>query len=147
RLVEYQPDPELGQVYQPSQVGALGTFNADGHRGPDTDWSRPVVVAVGDSQAFGQGVADAVVWTVRLEELLRRAGSDAQVVNTAHPGFGPIQQAVRLERVLLRSTPRAILVRVSIENRPFYAPKPEELERMQAETVARQRVRAATKLV
>jgi hypothetical protein len=144
RQHEYGPDPELGARFRPGQEAFRGRVNADGHRGPDTDWSRPLLVGLGDSQAFGSGVPDEAVWTSRLTELLHEP-----VVNAAHPGFGPFQQSVELRRTLERGQDavRGILVRVSIEDRNFTPPAPEALPAIQADTEARGRLRAWTRVV
>jgi len=149
RQLEYQPDPELGGVYCPSQSSPMVTINSDGHRGKETDWSRPALVAVGDSQAWGSGVPDSDVWAARLEELLHdHAGlKDLQVVNASHPGHGPYHQYVRMRRVLEAHNVRAVLVRVSIEDRRFTAPRPEELPQLVADAEWRQRVRSITKVL
>jgi hypothetical protein len=147
RQLEYQPDSELGGVYCPGQSSSMVRINSDGHRGKDTDWSRPVFVAVGDSQSWGSGVPDADVWTVRLEDFLHdKAGLEAvQVVNASHPGHGPYHHFVRLRRVLEAHQVRAVLVRVSIEDRRFTAPPPDELPRLVKEAEWRQQVRSVTK--
>ncbi len=149
RQLEYQPDPELGAVFCPGQSSSLVTVNSDGHRGKDTDWDRPVILAVGDSQAWGSGVPDGDVWTARLEDLLHEHSGlkDLQVVNASHPGHGPYQQLVRMRRVLEAHKVRAVLVRVSIEDRRFTAPGSEELPRLVAEAEWRQQVRSITKFL
>jgi len=149
RQLEYQPDPELGAVYCPGQSSSQVTVNSDGHRGKDTDWDRPVILAVGDSQAWGSGVPDRDVWTTRLEDFLHeRSGlRDFQVVNASHPGHGPYQQFVRMRRVLEAHKVRAVLVRVSIEDRRFTAPRAGELPRLVAEAEWRQQVRSITKFL
>src|SRR5260370_945761 len=98
--LESMPDEELGGIVAPSQRGYdwLGNFsvqsvpitvNSDGHRGRDTDWSGPVLLAVGDSQGWGTGVADDEVYTAVLETWLREqpGQSEVQVVNASGPGF------------------------------------------------------------
>src|SRR4051812_44163223 len=124
RQMEYRSDPELVGILRPGQWSALETVNSDGHRGKETDWTKPALVAVGDSQGWGAGLADEAVWTARLEELLHRKLDlpDVQVVNASHPGHGPYHQYVRLRRVLEAHKVEAVLVRVSIEDRTFSAP-------------------------
>jgi hypothetical protein len=144
RQHEYGPDPVLGARFRPGQETYRGRVNADGHRGPETDWSRPVLVGLGDSQAFGSGVADDAVWTSRLAALVNE-----QVVNAAHPGFGPYQQSVELRRLLARDRKsiEAILVRVSIEDRNFTPPAPETLPAIQADVEKRAHLRVWTRVV
>ncbi|MBI1915835.1 MAG: hypothetical protein HYS12_14040 [Planctomycetes bacterium] len=149
RQLEYQPDPDLGGVFRPGQSSSMVTVNRDGHRGKDTDWLRPVLLAVGDSQSWGSGVPDADVWTARLEDFLHEKPDlgAIQVVNASHPGHGPYHQFVRMRRVLEAHKVRAVLVRVSIEDRRFTAPRPEELPRLVAEVEWRQQVRSVTKFL
>lgn len=139
RQHEYGPDPELGARFRPGQDAARGRVNADGHRGPETDWARGCFVGLGDSQAFGSGIADGATWTARLGSYLGEP-----VVNAAHPGFGPYQQAVELRRVLerARGPVRGVLVRVSIEDRNFTPPDPAALPAIQADVERRGQVRA-----
>src|SRR5437762_2325073 len=147
RQMEYQPDPELVGVLRPGQASLKEHINSDGHRGKETDWTKPAIVAVGDSQGWGTGLPDDVIWTARLENLLhRRLGlNDVQVVNASHPGHGPHHQYVRLRRVLEAHKVEAALVRVSIEDRNFTAPSPAELPALAAAVASRQTVRTVTK--
>src|ERR1051326_3137315 len=61
RALEYQPDQDLGAVLRPNQragswMGEMTylsppiTLNADGHRGPETDWPQPALLTLGDSE-------------------------------------------------------------------------------------------------
>lgn len=158
--LEYRPDRELGGVLRPDQVGYvwLGnmslqsppiTINRDGHRGRDTDWSRPVMLVVGDSESFGAGVEDPEVWTARLESALRRRPELAalQVVNASHPGHGPYHQVVFLRRALEAHRVDGVLVRVAVGQRNFRVPLPAELEREIATAQWRERLRSVTKFV
>lgn len=145
------PDPDLGRRIKPNQDAYLGRINSDGHRGQETDWDRPMVVVVGDSQAFGHGMADDEVWTSHLSRLLNEssASEPIQVVNAAHPAAGPYHQLVELRRVLARQPRhlRAILVRVDIEDRYFVAPLGGKLKELQAETQKREELRAWTRFL
>src|SRR5262249_18580259 len=84
-----------------------------------------------------------------LEDLLNeKAGLEGiQVVNASHPGHGPYHQFIRMRRVLEAHNVRAVLVRVSIEDRRFTAPRPEELPRLVQEAEWRQQVRSVTKFL
>src|SRR5260370_17024942 len=99
--LESMPDEELGGIVAPSQRGydLLGNFsvqsapitvNSDGHRGRDTDWSGPVLLAVGDSQGWGTGVADDEVYPAVLETwLLGQPGQGCgQRAHASGTGFG-----------------------------------------------------------
>ncbi len=158
--LESMPDEELGGIVAPSQRGydLLGNFsvqsvpitvNSDGHRGRDTDWSGPVLLAVGDSQGWGTGVADDEVYTAVLETWLREqpGQGDVQVVNASGPGFGPHQQLVMLRRVLAKHSSAGVLVRVSIEDRFFEPLVGADLERAVAAARRRFAIRRVTKFL
>jgi len=160
RQLEYEPDADLDGRLAPSQVGYVWlanmslqspriTLNRDGHRGADTDWAQPVVLAVGDSEWFGAGVADDEVWTRHLERDLRPATGleRLQVVNAGHPGFGPYHEFVAFRRVLRAHRVEAVIVRVAIGQRNF-GPVP-AAERQQRLKAAQRRavVRRVTKFL
>ena len=79
-----QPDDELGWVLPPSSsfefVGQQVTTNARGWRGPLPGDLN--VAVVGDSSAFGHGVADDETFAALLDERL-----DATVLNLGVPGY------------------------------------------------------------
>ena len=105
----YVADPSVGYVLTPGFRGELrrsefrdtiriGEF---GFRGADP---RPLsepslrVLVLGDSQAFGFGVADDETMSVQLERLLqaRYVGTDVQVMNGGVPGYGTADQLAML---------------------------------------------------
>ncbi|MCI0459324.1 MAG: hypothetical protein L0Z62_20435 [Gemmataceae bacterium] len=149
RQLEYQPDEELGGVLAPGQWTVGERVNRDGHRGRDTDWSRPVILAVGDSQGWGAGVADEQVWTARLEQQLRRERDYAtfQVVNASHPGHGPYHQYLRARRVFEKHAVDVMIVRVSLEDWSFTPTPARELPELVEAARARQSLRRYTKFV
>jgi hypothetical protein len=149
RQLEYQPDPELVGVLAPGQRSARETVNRDGHRGKDTDWSAPVILAVGDSQGWGAGVADDEVWTARLEQRLKRgrAYTAFQVVNASHPGHGPYHHYLRARRVLEKHRVDLLLVRVSLEDWNFRPAPPKQVPELIESARFRQAVRSYTKFL
>jgi lysophospholipase L1-like esterase len=149
RQIEYQPDEELVSILAPGQQSLHETVNRDGHRGKDTDWSAPVILAVGDSQGWGAGVADDEVWTTRLEQRLKRQGAYAafQVVNASHPGFGPFQHYARARRVLEKHRVDLLLVRVSIEDLNFRPTPAKQVPELFAAAQSRQALKQYTKFV
>ena len=155
--LEYQPDADIGGILRPSQRGYVWlanmslqtppiTLNRDGHRGAETDWSRPVVLALGDSEWFGAGVEDGQVWTVLLQDDLRGElnRDDVQVVNASHPGFGPAHYALVLRRLLATRHLDLVLVRVET-NHSFKLPSPSDRPREFAAAQRRQTMRRFTK--
>ena len=98
----YRYHPLIGYVGLPdvhwlAPWGKLVTQNARGERGPEVPFERgPAarVVLLGDSQAWGFGVADDETLGVRLAESLDRRGrSGVEVVNLGTSGYG-IDQSV-----------------------------------------------------
>lgn len=66
--------------------------NANGYRGaPLREGEHPRVICIGDSVTFGLGVGDAETYPRRLEERLREAGLDVEVINTGTPGYSAFQ--------------------------------------------------------
>ncbi len=132
RRLAYTPDDRLEGVLAPSQEGfiwladvsmksPLVRLNSDGHRGPETDWTRPFVLAIGDSESMGAGVRDEETWTAELIPRLRAATGrpDLQLVNASHPGHGIFHETVVLDRVLARGRPELVIARIAIGQRNF----------------------------
>jgi hypothetical protein len=160
RQLEYGPDREFGGRLAPDQRGFVWlasmslqsptiTLNHDGHRGRDTNWSKPVVLVVGDSEWFGAGVGDDRVWTRVLEgELRRRPGlRELQVVNACHPGDGAYHELMVARRVLGEHAVLAIIARISIGQRNFKAIAPADRARRFEQAQVRYRIRRLTKFI
>ena len=77
-------------------LGPPARINRLGLRGPDPDSTRPHILVLGDSFAFGWGVQDDETFSARLH---RWAGGSVSVVNGGHPGYGIFQMAATLRRV------------------------------------------------
>ena len=81
-------------------------INSDGYRGPlaplakDPKTSR--VLVIGDSVAFGYGVADQDSFPRQLENL----GSQREVLNFGVGGYNPYNEAAVLEGKAMRYAPR-----------------------------------------
>jgi lysophospholipase L1-like esterase len=76
--------------------GQTVTHNAQGNRGPDVAFEKPPgvtrVVVVGDSQAWGYGVADDETIPAQLSRLLNEGGAARyEVVNLGVGGYGTDQ--------------------------------------------------------
>lgn len=96
-------DPELGwspiaNAHRPDWGGV--TTNSAGYRSPEIDPSRRPVLLLGDSVAWGYGVADADTPSSHLDRLLSPSG--LQVHNLAVSGYDVGQYVLRLERELGR---------------------------------------------
>lgn len=144
--LEFEPDRELDARLAPGQRGFLWlanmsmrtppiTVNREGHRGAEDDWTRPVILVVGDSEWFGAGVEDEEVWPRVLERRLNSPprGQPVHVVNASQPGYGPYHQAVVIDRLLARHPVDIMIVRVSIAQWNFQpVPEAERDARMAA---------------
>ncbi len=93
--------------------GAPVSVNALGWRGPvlaPTRGAAPRFVLLGDSMAFGYGVADDATFGAALA----RAG--LEVVNLGVEGFGPDQALLRFEREGRGFAPDAVVLGVCLDN-------------------------------
>ena len=90
----------------------LTTINSLGFRGREVA-PRPEVMRVmlvGDSIAFGIGVADHETFASRLD------GQGLEVVNLAVEGYGPEQSLLRLEREGLALAPDVVVMNLCLDN-------------------------------
>lgn len=102
----YLDDPQVGHRLEPGQR----TFNhdeplrvnAEGVRGPEYAAQPPAgtrrILALGDSQTFGNGLAFDETWPAQLEQRLDAAGGRWQVINGGLAGTDTWQH----ERILAR---------------------------------------------
>lgn len=109
----------LGWVPRPGAVFAVGgartTINALGYRGPAVapgDARHSKIVVLGDSVAFGYGVADEDTFSARLDALL----AETDVVNLAVPGYGVDQDLLRFEAEGQAYRPALVLLNVCLAN-------------------------------
>lgn len=156
--LEYQVDKTLVATLRPNQRGFvwLGnmsykspiiTVNRDGHRGEETDWSKPTVLTIGNSESFGTTVTDQQVWTSRLEMKFGQIPGleTVQVVNAAHPGHGPYDHYVRLKRIMESHDASMVIVRVDMGDRTFRRVPPSKLPNELEKAKFRLSVRKYTK--
>lgn len=105
-------------------------INREGFRGPDMDSEREkgkrVLMGLGDSFTFGQGVAFEETFLQRLEGALNAAGGPGRVVtvNAAKPGWNTAQELrYLLEGGFERHRPRALVLQFTLndaEIQPYY---------------------------
>ena len=98
-------DPVLGHRVMPNSAG----YDAWGFRNASVPLSAPVV-AIGDSQTFGAGVARRVSWPAVLE-----AYTGQPVYSLSLSGYGPFQYAQLLVKAL-QLAPEYVLVGLYIGN-------------------------------
>ena len=126
-LVE-RPQASLAQLHRYSEVygweprpgavaivdGQRATINSRGWRGHEYPLartsSRTRVLMLGDSIAFGYGVADEDTFASLLEE------RGYEVVNLAVPGYGTDQSLLRLEREGMAYSPDVVLLHFCLHN-------------------------------
>ena len=111
--------PAYGWTGRPGAVAAMGegrvTLNRFGYRGRELPARRSGstrVVVIGDSIAFGYGVADEQTFTHLLDA--RDNGIDA--ANMGVQGFGPGQELLLLQRDGLRTDPDVVVLAVCLKN-------------------------------
>ncbi len=114
--------PDAAGDYPDDNVPLLVETNAWGLRGPDCDVASEAlrVVVLGDSYAFGWGVAEAACFPRRLEALLRARHGDRplSVINAGVPGYGPSQQLAMLRRIAGHVRPDVVISTFSLANDP-----------------------------
>jgi hypothetical protein len=84
--------PHTTHRYLSGEFDTLATINNLGFRGAPIEIRRSDrmrIVAIGDSFTFGYGVGDEETWPFHLEQDLKRAGLDVEVLNLGRPGAGP----------------------------------------------------------
>ncbi len=107
------PDDLVGRIPKPGisvrippgftvSIGDHGT-RRNGETPPRAE--RPLLLAVGDSFAFGDGVDDDESWPAILERLV-----GSRVINAAVPGFGLDQAVLRAEQLAGVYAPDTIVV-------------------------------------
>ncbi len=106
------PDAVLGSIPRPgivlhdaSRIITIGEHGVRGNGNSPPRADHPVMLVVGDSFVFGDGVSDDESWPAILERL-----SGGRVINAAVPGFGLDQAVLRAEQVAAVYAPDIIIV-------------------------------------
>jgi lysophospholipase L1-like esterase len=100
------PDGALGFAYRPGAQVARGTINALGTRGPvppPDESPEPLrLLVVGDSTAYGYGVADdESFWSLAARAIAAaHPGAPVEPIVAAAPGYSSWQSRVLVERML-----------------------------------------------
>ena len=121
----YDFDPELGHALRRGQTAfthdRLVRINALGVRGAEVT-PRPApgtvrVLALGDSQTFGNGLDLAQTWPKQLEQRLHAApGSRWEVVNAGVPGTDTWQHEILLRRLVAAVHPHAVVLALYVND-------------------------------
>lgn len=122
RVYFAEPHPLFGWHNRPGLAGTYGgdefvtfvTINADGQRGPTHPTERVPgkrrIAVLGDSQTWGDGVADDQTYVARLD------GGDTEVLSFATPGWGTDQQILVLDAEAARWSPDVVVLALFIGN-------------------------------
>jgi lysophospholipase L1-like esterase len=114
----HQPDERLGWVLIPGEHGYTidqpVTINALGFRSPEIAVLKQPggvrVLCLGDSQTFGNGVAQDATYPARLQSLLaaRLAARRVEVINAGVQAYDTIQEVSQLELLAPRLKPDVV---------------------------------------
>lgn len=122
RVYFAEPHPLLGWHNRPGLAGTYGgdefvtfvTINADGQRGPSHPIERVPgkrrIAVLGDSQTWGDGVADDETFVARLD------GGDTEMLSFATPGWGTDQQILVLDTEAARWSPDVVVLALFVGN-------------------------------
>lgn len=117
--------PERGYQLRPGFDGTTRTgvhlaINALGMRGPDTTREKPAgvrrILVLGDSVAFGWGVAEPEIFARRIEKQLRsELACPVEVLNASVSGYGSVEEADYFLSEGLALAPDVVLI-YQVEN-------------------------------
>lgn len=103
------PDSSLGWVMKPNQhsytIDKPVVTNSDGFRSPPVRQPKPAsglrIICLGDSQTFGNGVAQDETYPARLQTRLtaRESSASVEVINAGIQAYGIHQEVRLLERI------------------------------------------------
>jgi lysophospholipase L1-like esterase len=125
RVYFAEPHPLYGWRNRPGLAGTYGgdefttfvTINEAGQRGPSHPVARVPgkrrIAVLGDSQTWGDGVADDETFVARLD------GGDTEVLSFATPGWGTDQQLLVFDNEAARYAPDVVVVALFIGNDLF----------------------------
>lgn len=128
-------DKDLGWSYIPfgsteGDYGGYYTFNKEGYRVENadnsTDFSKPIILIIGDSMLFGHGLDFKDTFGYKLKEKLQ---NEYEVINFAVQAYGTDQMYLMLQRVFPIYKPKIVIMdfvtehilrNVSRDRREFY---------------------------
>jgi len=114
----FQYDSQLGWVNVPGfrgqTYGKRLTINSTGLRNREVAFEKPAgvgrILVLGDSFAWGQGVADEDTFATILEKSLADSGRKWEVINTAVSGWGTDQEYLYLQQTGFKYAPDIVVV-------------------------------------
>jgi len=122
RVYFAEPDALLGWRNRPGLAGPYGgdefvtwvTINPDGQRGPSHPRARVAgkrrIAVLGDSQTWGDGVADGETFVALLDR------DDTEMLSFATPGWGTDQQLLELDNEAARYAPDVVVLATFVGN-------------------------------
>jgi lysophospholipase L1-like esterase len=132
----YDYDPEMGHTLRPAQTAfthdrpvrtnSLGLRDRDVEQDPQSGTLR--VLALGDSQTFGNGLDLSDTWPKQLECKLQVDNTRWEVVNAGVPGTDTWQHEILLRRLLKATHPHLVVLALYVND---VAPRP-DLQRIRA---------------
>lgn len=116
---QYEYDPEIGHWLKPDQkafthdklveINSLGIRDREYTSNPASGTYR--ILAVGDSQTFGNGLASTDTWPKQLEHVLNKNNNTQfEVINSGLPGSDTWQHEIILQRMLKNYNPTTIVL-------------------------------------
>ena len=121
----YDFDPETEHVLRPGQATSTHDhpvrINSLGLRDGEIEQERRPgvlrVLALGDSQTFGAGLALADTWPKQLERMLQETSSSRwEVINAGIPGTDTWQHEILLRRLLKPINPHAVVLALYVND-------------------------------
>jgi hypothetical protein len=109
-----RPGAKLTLQGVPIRVNRFGLRGAEIVHDPGSDARR--ILVLGDSVAYGWGLAEADTFPVLLGEELGRLGLDAEVLNAAVPGYNTEGALAFLRHTGLSLAPDALVLGVSLND-------------------------------
>ncbi|MCH8045073.1 MAG: hypothetical protein IID44_15285 [Planctomycetes bacterium] len=121
---KYLYDSELGwrniPNWKATTFGHQLTINSKGLRDREYEYDKPAgwrrILVLGDSFAWGYGVADEEIFTEVLEDRFEREGTKWQVINAGVSGWGTDQQLLYLQSEGLKYQPDVVVLAFYVGN-------------------------------
>ncbi|MBI5882598.1 MAG: SGNH/GDSL hydrolase family protein [Elusimicrobia bacterium] len=109
-ILRFHPDSvQLSGSENPAWPGELTHLNNEGFRGPPWRSGRAVVMVLGDSYVFGNGLKDSETLDRRLELGLRKEGLNARVWNLGIPGYNLESSLILAAEMIDRFHPAVVV--------------------------------------
>lgn len=107
--------PNVNAIHKTSEYSYRYRTNSQGFRGtkeyeivPPENCLR--IVVQGDSVTLGYGVKDNETYSYLLEEMLRKDGIEAEVINMAVSGFGTAEEIIQFHEVAKKYKPDLVIL-------------------------------------